>query len=112
MLVQLLLDTPNPRKNYGRYEGRKEARKPKNRLLLKCYKIQNIQNLLGEEMNIPIETEERSNGSQTQYEKDGDTYSKELSIKKFERKKRGRAELTDPVRYIQKLFGAEQGIPI
>ena len=104
MLVQLLLDTPNPRKNYGRYEGRKEARKPKNRLLLKCYK--------GEEMNIPIETEESSNGSQTQYEKDGDTYSKELSIKKFERKKRGRAELTDPVRYIQKLFGAEQGIPI
>ena len=40
-----------------------------------------IQNLLGEKCHIPIKTTQSSNGGYIQYEREGDTYFKSLSLK-------------------------------
>lgn len=89
--------TPSPRNHYEGYKGLEEPRKPRSKTLLKKKERKRreeeivnphryIQNLFGGERHIPIKNKVSSNGVYIQYESNGDTYFKALSLKNYLKK--------------------------
>ena len=89
--------TPSPRNHYEGYKGLEEPRKPRSKTLLKKKEKKRreeeivnphryIQNLFGGERHIPIKNKVSSNGVYIQYEGNGDTYFKALSLENYLKK--------------------------